>query len=395
MENTIPNPKGATQQEVHILVGCADARDLNQIQVDGVSNTRRRFLEELNIDVDFFVIRAAGSFITPDVVADIKRIVEKHQREKAIPEVTTSFYVHIQSHGDLTDESSHEYISHVHDLEIIDGSPLNCGMLNAALVGIEIEQLLLEAKPTVNIKGQNVKIDSEIQINYMLQEIYAYDGFLAGDWIKSIDKLRTHPRTQRTILQRAINADPDLRPLLFKITCGLQDYSAHALIRVDEGHPAAPFWDEMQMYIRSHNQNLVVARPLLQRQAEIQKPYAALFCLTDPKLSSRVDAANWYMSRHGCPADTYLPNTVFNMSSSSFDVPLTPCGPYVIAGFFYAVKHLHLTDVMVLGYDEAQTSRMMTKLRLDPIINLIVEHFNVNLIPLNQVDLNQSKSVSL
>ena len=81
-----------------------------------------------------------------------------------------------------------------------------------------------------------------------------------------------------------------------------------------------------------------------------------------------------------------MPNTVFNMTGSSFDIPNTPFGPYVIAGFFYAVKHLGLIDQMVMGYDQAQTNRILNKIKNDPIMNMIVEKFKVNLIPVNHVD---------
>ncbi len=83
----------------------------------------------------------------------------------------------------------------------------------------------------------------------------------------------------------------------------------------------------------------------------------------------------------------YLPNTIFNMTGSSFDIPQTPFGPYVIAGFFFAVKHLGLTDHMVMGFDYAQTERIMQKIHNDPIMSMIVRKFNVNLIAINQTDL--------
>jgi hypothetical protein len=83
----------------------------------------------------------------------------------------------------------------------------------------------------------------------------------------------------------------------------------------------------------------------------------------------------------------YLPNTVFSMTGTSFDIPHTPFGPYVIAGFFFSVKHLGLTDQMVMGYDTNQTTRILQKIGNDPIMNMIVKKFNVNLIPINTEDL--------
>jgi hypothetical protein len=114
--------------------------------------------------------------------------------------------------------------------------------------------------------------------------------------------------------------------------------------------------------------------------------------MTDPKTASRALAANYYMSSKGIKhSGEYLPNTLFNMTGTSFDIPQTPFGPYVIAGFFYAVKHLKLIDQLVMGYDENQTNRMIQKVKNDPLMNMIVKKFGVNLIPINQKQLSTQK----
>jgi hypothetical protein len=375
-----------TEHQLHILIGCADARDLSQLQVDAVGRTIEAYKAK-NILADVRVIRTAGSFITPDIISDIKRTIEQHQRNDQEPGVPVSYYVHIQSHGHLTEDSSKNYISHVHDMKIVDGSPLNCGMLGATAVGVEIEKLILEESPVINIKGKDVVIDDDLKLRYLLREVYAHDGYLAGDWIRSIDLLRTHPRSQRVALQNAINIDADLRVLNIGITSGILDYSIHALIRVDGGDPKVPFWDDVQQYIRKHNSDVQMKKEILVHQSESQKPLAGLLCMIDPKMSSRVLAARYYYSliRKDCGEEemAYIPNTIFNMSGSAFDVPSIPFGPYVIAGFYYSVKYLNLTDQMVMGYDSHQTMRIAQKIKNDPIMNLVVEKYKVNLIHVN------------
>jgi hypothetical protein len=372
--------------EVHILLGCADARDLSQIHVDAVRQVSAEWRKK-GVDVDYHTIRAAGSFVTPDVVMDIKRTIESELRSSNDVNRPVRFFVHIQSHGHLTKDSSKDYISHVHDLRVVDGSPLNCGMLKASTLGIELEQLLLEEKPEVNIRGEKLRVEDDHSIRRLLRNVYNHDGYLAGDWIKSIDLLRTHPRNQRTELERAIKSDAELKTLDIKVTAGIQDYSIHSLIRVDGGEPAAPWWDEVQAYIRKHSQDERMKEDVLFRQAEAQKPLAGLICMSDPRMSSRVAAAQFYLAHknmdHGAE---YMPNTVFNISGSNFDIPLTPFGPYVIAGFYFAVHYLGLTDQMVMGYDSQQTERIMAKIEYDPLMRLIVKKYNVNLIPINQVD---------
>lgn len=373
------------EKQIHILIGCADARDLSQVQLDAVSSVSQRFRQK-GVEIEYHIIRAAGSFVTPDVVMDIKRTLEQAQRNLA-EAVPISYYVHIQTHAHLTEDSNDNYVSHVHDLHVVPDSPLNCGMLQASSVGIEIEQMIVEEKPTLELDGKKVVIDNDTKIKLLLKEHYAYDGYLAGDWIFSIDLLRTHPRHQRTLLEKAIDNDSELKVLDIEITCGIQDYSIHSLIRVDDGDPAVPFWDDVQKYVREHSENERTKREVLIHQSQKQKPLAGLLCMSDPRQSSRNHAAEFYLRLKGIDSrGEYMPNTVFNMTGSSFDIPYTPFGPYVIAGFFYSVKHLGLTDQMVMGYDAQQTARIMKKIKHDPIMNMIVKKFNVNLIPINHVD---------
>jgi hypothetical protein len=375
------------EKQIHVLVGCADARDLSQLQIDAINETIADFRKKQDVDVEMHVIRAAGSFITPDVVMDIKRIFEQAQRGVDDPRVPIGYFVHIQTHGHLTEDSSDSYISHVHDLKIVDGSPLNCGMLGASAVGVEIERMIVEEKPEIEVRGKRIRIYNDTKIKMLLKEVYAYDGYLAGDWIKSIDLLRTHPRHQRTILEKAIASDPELKILNIQITCGIQDYAIHGLIRVDDGEPEVEFWDTVQAHIRNNVRNDRKAKDILISQSEKQKPLAGLLSMSDPRQASRIHAANYYMELKGIKhSGAYLPNTLFNMTGTSFDIPHTPFGPYVIAGFFFAVKHLNLTDQMVMGYDEQQTGRIMQKIKNDPLMNLVVQKFKVNLIPIQQVN---------
>ncbi len=374
------------EKQIHIIVGCADARDLNQLQIDAMSSTAAVFLKR-GIETEVHVIRAAGSFITPDVVMDIKRTFEEAQRMNNA-NVPMKYFVHIQTHGHLTEDSQENYISHVHDLHVVEGSPLNCGMLSATHVAIEIEKMIVEEQPEIEVKGKIHKITNDTKIKFLLREVYAYDGYLAGDWITSIDALRTHPRHQRTMLEKAISGDPELKVLDIQITCGIQDYAIHSLIRVDDGEPHVEFWDTAQEEIRKHAQNDRNAKELLIGQSKIQKPLAGLLSMSDPRQSSRIHAANYYMRLKGIDhSGEYLANTVFNMTGTAFDIPYTPFGPYVIAGFYYSVRHLALTDQMVMGYDEHQTRRIVQKIENDPIMQMIVRKFNVNLIPLNNIDL--------
>jgi hypothetical protein len=372
------------KNQLHILVGCADARDLSQLQLDIVNSKIRDYAIQ-GKKIQLQTIRAAGTFISQDVYQDLKNIILNYQKEIPADFADEGYFVHIQSHGHLTADSNTDYVSHIYDMKIQDGSPLNCGMLGASTVGIEIEQLILKHQLTYRTATDEVKVTDDNALRQLLRDVYAYDGFLAGDWIRSIDLLRTHPRAQKSALEKLISVDPELKRLDIKITAGIQDYSIHGLIRLDGGEPKSAFWDEVQQEIRLQAKSRLDE---LQSQNEKQKPMAGLICMADPRVTSRITASRYYYHYKGLPEPQgYLANSVFNLTGSTFDIPSIPFGPYAIAGFFYAVKHLDLKDQMVMGFDERQTHRIMHKIQSDPIMNLIVKEFGVNLILINQNDL--------
>lgn len=376
-----------SEHHIHIMIGCADARDFSQVHIDAINYVIDKFKTK-KIFSEFHTIRAAGTFITKDVENDIKRIIELCLKESQFEITDIKFFIHIVSHGHLTEESNTNHQAHIYDLNIVEGSPMNCGMLHATEVAIEIEKMILESNLSIKLNNKIELIDTEEELRLLLKEYYAYDGYLAGDWICSIDNLRAHPRRQRTLLKKLINNDPDLKRLNIAITSNINDYSIHNFIRTDGGIPLVPFWNEIQTYLETHAENERTKSDILIKQSEKQKPLAGLFCLSDPQLTARALAADYYLQYKNIPANNdYLPNTIFNLSSSSFDIPGTPFGPYVITGFYYSVVHLHLTDWMIVGKSLEETNRICKKLKSDVIMNLIIEKFNVQLIPLVQGEL--------
>jgi len=372
--------------QLHIIVGCADARDLSQLQLDVINEKTGEFAQK-GITIEIHVIRSAGSFITADIFQDIQLIILQSQKNNSLRFKKHQYFIHIQTHGDLTETSNREYLSHIYEMNIVEGSPLNCGMLQATGLGVELEQLIVKEELEFITSEGKKKVLHDEDIRTLLHDVYAHDGYLAGDWIKSIDYLRTHPRSQKAKLEKLINNDPDLKRLDIKITAGILDYSIHALIRLDDGIPEVEWWDEVQQEIRRRN---TTEKQSILKQAEQQQPLAGLLCTSDPKSTSRSMAATWYLDKKEIKHDgKYIPNTIFNITGNSFDVPFTPFGPYVLAGFFYAVKTLGLTDQMILGNSPEQTDRMLLKLKNDPIMNLIIDTFHVNIIPLNQQELRE------
>ena len=365
--------------QIHVLVGCSDARDVGQIHLEVVEQVRAEYLTR-GIRSELFVLRTPGSFVTGDVLTDLGHIVASTQREFEVAG-GIQYFVHVQSHGELIIAGDEKYNCGLHHLEVQSGSIFNCGMLGATRVAVDLERLVIELAPSVELgDGRVIRVDSEDAIRRLLRGRYGYDGYLAGDWIKSVDDLRTHARVQKAILERAVRTDPELRSLDIRVTAGIQDYGHNSYIRVDGGVPDAKFWDEGQRLINRRLAELPRESIDRARQSEGQKPLVVLFAMSDIR-GARSRGLARYAALTGRPITTYEPNTVFAMSGSALDLPGSPLGPYAIAGLFYAVKALGLRQILVMGNDQAQAERMILKIETDPIASLIVKHFDAKLVP--------------
>jgi hypothetical protein len=367
----------ARSLEIHIVLGCADARDVSSLQTEAIAETVKEFAEK-GIDIAIKNIRSAGSFITQDVVMDIRRMIERSQRNFGLVFPNVRYYVHIQTHGELTEDSHHDYVSHLYHVAITPGSPLNCGMMNATPLAIDIEKMLIEEQLLVKSPKGAFVIKSERDISRMLAEVYGHKGHLAGDWIKSISYLRTHPREQKAKLEQIIETDLLLSRCHIQITAGIMDYRRHYLIRLDDGEPPVEFWDTMQAKLR---QKVSDKPDTLASMYQKQKPLIGLISMADPDMRARASALKQYAVLKNKAID-FESNMVFQISGGGFDLPDSAFGPYVIGGFYYAVKYMELKDQVVMGLDQSQTQRILDKIKHDPIMNLICLKYEVNLIPM-------------
>lgn len=368
----------SAETQVHVLVGCSDARDVGKIHLDTVEEVRSEYLAR-GIRSELYVLRTPGSFVTGDVVADLASIVAMTQRDVGTAR-GVSYFVHVQSHAELVVTGDETYGCALHHVEVEKDSPFNCGMLAATRVAVELERLVLSLAPVVDVGEGKLRVDSEEAIRTLLRQRYGFDGYLAGDWIKSVDDVRTHVRMQKAILERAIRNDPALRSYDIRVTAGIQDYRRNAYVRLDGGEPAALFWDEGQRRINRRLAELPRESLDRARQSEGQKPLVALLAMSDVR-ASRARALVHYAKANGHPPSDYSPNTVFAMSGSAFDIPGSPFGPYITAGIFYGLWGLGLREILVMGNDAAQAERMVRKVHGDPLANLVVKHFGAKLSP--------------
>ena len=372
------------ETQVHVLVACSDARDHVPVHGDSIRAVRANYLDR-GIDLRFEVLRVPGAFITSDVVADIRRIFDTVHRDPVTAGKPIGYSVYIQTHGALEWDSDDTNVLATADMRVVKGSPVNCGMLGATEVGLELERLLVANKVEVEVGGRTLRVEDEAGIRAFLSEVYGYDGHMAGDWIRSLDDLRTHPRTQKLRLERAMWRDPDLRSLGVRIFGGIQDYMRRRHVRVVTGEGDAPFWDELFTEVHQRSAGLEHDP----HEAPKQKPLVGLLSMSDlysPK--RRDDVAAWYARREGIEGIEHRLYNVFAIGGNSFDIVHSRFGRYIIAGFYYSAKALGVTNYVVLGTDEFQTNRMLEKIANDPLMKLVVDSCGVTFIPITVADLD-------
>lgn len=361
-----------TERQVHVVVGCADARDVGRIFANALAAVQQRY-DARSVSIGFHALRTAGSFVTRDVIDDIRRIVEVEERRTSAP---ARYFIHIQTHGEVIDEPPAPDATSIERLTIAQGSPFNCGMLGASGLSVELERLVLRAKPTMLVRGRERTIRTADDVRELLADAYAHRGAIAGDWIRSIDDLRTHPPLQEGVLREAIADDRTLRNVDLAITTGIHDYRRHAYFRLDAHPERETFWDDVHAEVRERASRLSPDDDEIMQRTARQAPELGLFSTCDFPHARRV-AADHLASVLGQEPSRFGSNRVFTFASESFDLPHSPFGPYTVAGFFYAVAHLGLKHFVVLGHDEAQTRRMLARLGHDPFVRFIERAFDV------------------
>lgn len=377
------------ERQEHILIGCSDARDVGQIHIDAVRNVREAYFAK-GIDARFHALRVPGATVTDDIVTEIVQIVSDSVRDDLDPSVRRSFFVHIQAHGVISGESDVE-TPRAYELDIEDDAAHNCGMMGATQVGRELEALLLTRRPFLRTQsGEGIRIETEADIRTLLRTVYGFDGYLAGDWIRSIDNLSTHARAQRSRLERRLRSRGELRRIDVQVTAGLQDYLRHRHYRTDRDEVMAPFWDDLHREIHRLADELPEDAD---RQTGKQRPIAGLFGMARIEDSPRGLAAPYYIEKRGLKDRSHA-GALFTLSGSSYDSPHMPFGPYALAGIYYALAHLKVAEFIVMGRNQAQTSRMVAKIQNDPIAAFLFRELGGSLLAVTTEEIIASRESS-
>ncbi len=363
--------------ELHIAVGCADARDISAAFNNSLREQMDLKMGEGTL-IDFQRMSVAGTFMTPEIIAEIKAQIQVKMREyydyykSGVP---IDIFVHVATHGNAVlkagrSRSTRSY----HDIEILE-SPFNCGMARAQEVALEIEEMLLRKKAVLEygLKGKRkqIKMETEQDFENLMKQAYGHDGTIAGNWVKSIVNIRTHAYEQKKVLRRALDSDPTFANLGINITAGVKNYRTNEYFRVDGNTHLNTFLDSVYESVR--------LKGLAQDKAHTdrQNPVLGLFHHSAIQQARATAVKNFYGT------ESYSAGQVFAIGSMNLPDYFTTFGPYKIAGFFFGIKHLGLLEWVVMGRTKKETEEMRERILSDPLMGYFVKEFAVNLVAMD------------
>ena len=363
--------------ELHITVGCADARDISAAFNNALGEQIAQKMSEGTL-IDFQRMSVAGTFMTPEIVTEIKTIIQDKMREyydyyrAGLP---IDIFVHVATHGNAVLRAGRQRSSRsYHDIEILD-APFNCGMAHAQDIALEIEEMLLSKKAVLEYgpkgKRKQLRIETEQDIEQLMKSAYGHDGTVAGTWVKSIVNIRTHAYEQKKILRRALDADPAFDNLGINITAGVKNYRTNEYFRVDGNTHLNTFLDSVYESVRS--------KKLTQDKAhtERQNPVLGLFHHSAIQQARAAAVKNFFGS------ESYSAGQVFAIGSMNLSDYFRTFGPYKVAGFFFGVKHLGLLEWVVMGRTTKESEEMHERIVSDPLMGYFVKDFGVKLITMD------------
>lgn len=360
--------------EVHVVIGCQDSRDLSEAFLKALDQGIKEQRAE-GVIIDFQRFAVAGTFITPELVAELKTLVfakKAEYYEYGQAGVKIEFFFHINAHGDAHLKKGADRHEHsVDNIEINKSGKTNCGMMHADVVAKEIEELLLNEKPVIG----EIKINNHLDIKRMLKEVYGFTGGSIMDWIKPIQNLAEHPLNQKLELRRYFDADPVTRNLHLHITSGVQNYETNEYLRVDKNtqeHMAITFLDTVYERVRSngrasdHHGRITAQKPVfgLIHQASIHDARKTAYELLK--------------------GDSHGAGKVFgaSMGDKSSVQDFRPLDRYQLAGMFYGIVHLGIKEWAIMGKNERETNMMASRFQKGGLASFFIKHFDLKIIKL-------------
>lgn len=373
--------------EVHVIIGCSDARDIPQTFFDTLKELKLARWDNGRAHIDVERLSVAGTFVTEGIIAEVKTLILNKVTQyfeydkKGVP---LDFYVHVNAHGDATLKEGAKRENHsIQDIQVSEGSKFNCGMMGAHVVAREIEALLLKEKPTLQVGSSvrgKIKIRSEDDIRDLLKMAYNFRDGSIIEWIQPIHDLPGHARDQKNKLRAAFDRDPEISHLGVHITAGVQNYRTNDYIRVDGNtefrradgtRVKSTFFDDVYAELRKRGNGT-------ENEVRVgnHEPKLGLFHM------SSIQDARKKAAEHVLGAD-YAAGQVFAIGSAYLDRHRRPMEQYQVGGAHYGITHLHLDRWPVLCENEKQTERALSRLDNDPLVGFFMKHYDVKKIPLD------------
>ncbi len=364
---------------------CSDARDRGVMDAHA-SETVKHWLLERGVLLLRDTVVKAGVFATKDVIHNIRKSIHEgvdsalaafggdlrlpnESRLGSDAEIVT--VVQANTHADVSTKKGVEKGETTYmreELSFVEGSPINCGMEKAGLVWNELREWL-------RIEGI---AGSEGELVELLQGRYGLESGYSEHFITSIpaNDYPGHILTQRAKLEKALRSDFELQSLDIKVNAGITNYRTGEVLRVDdnddfytplddiasltshliamvpEDHPEKALRADKQMHVKA----------VLVNSPSIDHPRNTLISYLQEKVEKKISTAGAIFTVNGHDVTDF-----------------TYCyGPYSVLSFYYAAEHLKARDMYVLGKNDAEVVRMLTKIEKDPIVSGIVKKYGVN-----------------
>ncbi|NYZ61144.1 hypothetical protein H0O01_05615 [Candidatus Micrarchaeota archaeon] len=378
---------------------CGDARDRGDTErrvADGMINQ----YEAVGIRVIRKSIIGAGVFATADVIDGIMRgmhrKIAKGMEEMwwpfrdAAPAgwIPMDFVLQVNTHADASLREGADKNAAVHpasDVVFKKESSINCGMGHALDVYRDLMEFV-KGRLEVRAGDRIIVVHDEDSMREFLRETHAFEGEDPRAFIKPIENHVEHVMRQAGKIEAAL-AGPrpgeacqsvnvlagfQLRDVDWTVNAGITNYRTGQVIRIDGNSKVYTIMDDIARMTESILAMLPNSHPEKARRVEAQKPDALLLCSPNvPHPRSTL------LSVNSDGARVATPGSVFALSGYDITSPTYPFGPYRVLSIFYAVKHLGVRDLYILGDGEGEVNSMEVKLRRDPICRLIIKEFGV------------------
>lgn len=373
-----PAPRNIKRIELHIVVGCADARDISAAFYSALNEQREEELKNGTL-IDFQRMSVAGTFVTYGIIDEIKAHIQDKMREyfeyykAGLP---IDIFVHLTAHGNvmLKQGRLHSTRSY-HDIEVLD-APFNCGMIHGQEVALEMESMLLDRRAVLEYglrgKRHSIRIETEEDVETLMRRAYGHNGTIAGNWVKSIVNICTHAYEQKKVLRQSLDSDPTFENLKIVLTAGVKNYHTNEYYRVDGNTHLNTFLDLVYDKVRKNGR--------VQDDSHTQKQNPSLGMFHH----SAIQQARALGVKYFLGMDKYNVGQVFAIGSMNVPDYFKSFGPYKNAGFFYGVKHLGLRTWIVMGRDLEEAKKMQERILNDPLMSYFVKEFEVKLLVMDK-----------